>query len=143
MVDTLWWLHQSRYVLQSVIVHHVYLGNIALFFSPCDYCGEASAENGALTKREARAPEKDLLLSRIWNFSALWGASLASGEAFLRCLTPMCRPVRFRERPMLAVPRALFFFACAPGRTASAARAGTMTAREKAPRPWLSPFAAH
>lgn len=51
-----------------------------------------------------------MLLSRIWNFSALWRASLASGEAFLRCLTPMCRPVRFRERPMLAVPRALFFF---------------------------------
>lgn len=57
MVDTLWWLHQSRYVLQSVIVHHVYLGNIALFFSPCDYCGEASAENGALTKRGPRTGE--------------------------------------------------------------------------------------
>lgn len=88
----------------------MYLGGIAHFFPLCDYCGEASEKNGALTKRGARALEKDLLLWRIWNFPALRRASLALGEAFLRCLAPMCRPVRFRERPMLAVPPCAFPF---------------------------------
>lgn len=51
-------------------------------------------------------------------------------------------PCALSRTPHLSRPPCAFLFVSVPGRTASAARAGTVTALEKAPRSWLSPFAA-